>query len=1052
MAEFFINRPIVAIVISIIIVTLGVLAIFTLPIERFPNIVPPEIRVEAIYTGADAETLEKSVAAPLEQQMSGVDYMNYMYSMNSSSGMMRLYVNFDVKSNPDIDQILAQLRQGQAQSQLPEDVRNYGVVVKKGGTAPMLLFGLYSPKGTRNAVFLANYANISLIDRLLRIPGIAQINIFGAGQYALRIWVNPDTLAKLGLTVPEIVNAIRKQNTVNPAGKIGGDPAPEGQQLTYTVRTEGRLVSEEEFGAIVVRANTDGSLVRLKDVARIELGAQDYNIRNRLNGKPAAMMALYQTPGTNALEAARGAKRVMEEAKARFPSDLDYVVAIDTTKSVTEGIKEIVITLVEAMILVIIVVFIFLQGWRATLIPTLAIPVSLVGTFAFFPLLGFSINTLSLFGLVLAIGLVVDNAIIVVEAVERHMEEEGLSPREATIKTMAEVSGPIVAITLILMVVFVPTIFIPGITGRLYQQFAVTIAISVLLSTVNALTLSPALAALILKPRKEGRGLLGRFYRRFNIMFGNATRRYVQLCGYLIKKSVLALAFIGIAILFVALLGKTLPTGFLPEEDDGYFYINVTMPGAASLARTDAVCRQIEGILAKTPGIHYYTTVAGFSLFDTSPNPSMAFYFVSLKDWGERKKTEEQKDAILNALNHQLAALPQGIAFAFPPPAIPGIGHAGGVTFILEDREGKDVGFLAENTRKFIEAARKRPELARVTTVFQADVPQMLVKVDRDKVLRQGIDINQVYQTMQAFMGGSFVNYFNRFGRQWQVYVQAEGDYRGNVENIGRFSVLNNKGDRVPLSSLITVGPASGPETIMRFNLYRSARIDVTANPGYSSAQAMAALEEVFRDTMPREMGYDYLGMSFQEKKAQEGVPAWAIFAFSLFCVFLILAAQYESWSLPVSVLVTTPIAVFGALAAIWMRGQTNNVYAQIGLIVLIGLTAKNAILIVEFAKRAHEGGASLVDAALKGALLRLRPILMTSFAFILGVVPLAISSGAGSRGRQIMGTIVAGGTIAASILAIFLIPAAFYVVARWSMGKNERENGIETPEIDNAK
>lgn len=1048
MSRFFINRPIVAIVISIIIVTFGILALFNLPIERFPNIIPPEIRVETVYSGADAETMEKSVATPIEQQMSGVDYLNYMYSMNSSSGMMRLYVNFDVKSNPDIDQVLAQLRQGQAQSQLPDDVRNYGVTIKKGGSAPFLIIALRSPKETRDAVFLANYANISLIDRLLRVPGVSHANIFGAGQYAIRIWVRPDILAKLGITIPEIVGAIKKQNAVNPAGKIGGEPAPPGQQFTYTVRTEGRLSSEEEFGAIVVRANTDGSIVRLKDLARVELGAQDYNMKSRLNGKPSALIALYQTPGTNALMAAANVKKAMEEAKSRFPSDLDYVVAIDTTKSVTEGIKEIAITLLEAMILVIIVVFIFLQGWRATLIPTLAIPVSLIGTFAVFPFLGFSINTLSLFGLVLAIGLVVDNAIIVVEAVERHMEE-GLAPKDATIKTMEEVSGPIMAITLILMVVFVPTIFIPGITGRLYQQFAVTIAISVLLSTVNALTLSPALAALILKPRKESRGALGRFYTRFNIIFGKTTNKYVNFCGYLIKKSVVSLVFIGAAILFVALLGKALPTGFLPEEDEGYFYISVSLPGAASLERTDATCRQIETILARTPGIKYYTTVAGFSLFETSPSPSMAFYNVNLKDWGERKKPEEQKDAILGYLNREFAALPQGIAFAFPPPAIPGIGHAGGVTFILQDREGKDIGFLAANTAKFIDAARKRPELARVTTSFQASVPQRLVKVDREKVLRQGVDIGQVYQTMQAFMGGTFINYFNRFGRQWQVYVQAEGDYRGNAEDIGQFSVLNEKRNPVPLSSLINIQPTSGPETTMRFNLYRSARIDVTAKPGYSSAQAMKALEEVFHETMPREMGFDYLGMSFQEKKAQEGVPAWVIFAFSLFCVFLILAAQYESWSLPISVLITTPIAVFGAFAAIMLRGQVNNVYAQIGLIVLIGLTAKNAILIVEFAKRAYERGEPLVDAALEGARLRLRPILMTSFAFILGVAPLAVSSGTGAAGRQIMGTIVAGGTIAASFIAVFLIPVAFYVISKFSAGKKKGGNCFEEKEDD---
>ncbi|OPY62674.1 MAG: Efflux pump membrane transporter BepG [Syntrophorhabdaceae bacterium PtaU1.Bin034] len=1047
MSRFFINRPIVAIVISVIIVTVGVLAIFTLPVEQFPNIVPPEIRVETVYTGADAETLEKSVANPIEQQMNGVDNMIYMYSMNSSSGMLRLFVIFDAKSNPDTDQILAQLRQGQAQSQLPEDVRNYGVTVKKGSTAPFLMLALHSPKGTRDSVFLANYANISLVDQILRVPGIAQANVLGVGQYAIRVWVKPDALAKLGITVPEIASAIRKQNAVNPAGKIGGEPALPGQQFTYTLRTKGRLVSEEEFGSIVIRANRDGSIVRLKDVARIELGPQDYNMKSRLNGKSSALIALYQTPGTNAVTAAEGVKKVMEEAKTRFPSDLDYVVSLDTTKSVTEGIREIVKTLIEAIVLVVIVVFIFLQGWRAILIPALAIPVSLLGTFIFFPLLGFSVNTLSLFGLVLAVGLVVDDAIIVVEAVERHIEE-GMTPREATIKTMDEVSGPIVAITLILMVVFIPTVFIPGITGRLYQQFAATIAISVLLSTVNALTLSPALAALILKPQQGRRGLLDRFYRRFNIVFEKTTSRYVNFCGYLIGKSAIGLVFIALTLVVVALLGKTIPSGFLPEEDQGYLFINVSLPGAASFQRTDAVCREIESILARTPGIGYYSTVVGLSVLESSYTPSAGFYFVSLKDWSERKKPEEKIDAILESLNRQLGALPQAIAFALPPPAVPGIGNAGGVSFILEDRAGKDIGFLSENTTKFITAAKKRPELARVTTSFQAGVPQALLTVDRDKVLRQGVDIDQVYQTVQAFMGGTFINYFNRFGRQWQVYVQADRNYRGNAEEIGMFSVLNDKHEKVPLSSVVSIEPTSGPETTMRYNLYRSARIDVMAKPGYSSAQAMSALETVFRETMPREMGFDYLGMSFQEKKAQEGVPAWAIFAFSLFCVFLILAAQYESWSLPVSVLVTTPIAVFGALSAIWLRGQTNNVYAQIGLIVLIGLTAKNAILIVEFAKRSYERGAPLLDAALEGARLRLRPILMTSFAFILGVAPLAVSTGAGAQGRQIMGTVVAGGTIAASVLAVFLIPVAFFLVSRLADRKKQKA-GVGVPEGD---
>jgi len=1046
MSKFFINRPIVAIVISLVLVIVGAITIVTLPVAQFPNIVPPEIQILATYVGADAQTLEQSVATPIEQQMNGVDNMNYMYSLNATgNSSTTLIVNFDVKTDPNTDLILAQSRETQAASQLPADVTNFGVTVRKSTTAPLMLIGLYSPNGTYDARFLANYAYINLSDPIARSPGIGQVQIFGAGQYAMRLWVKPDQLAKLGITVTEIVSAIQAQNTVNPAGKAGGEPAPPDQEFTYSVLAQGRLTSPEQFGQVVIRETPDGGVVRVKDVARIELGAQDYSLLSRLNGKPSAIIAVYQLPGSNAVDAASGINKLMGQMKQRFPADMDSVVSLDQTRSVTEGIKEIIETLVIAIILVILVVYLFLQGWRATLIPLLAVPVSLVGAFIFFPIFGFSINTLSLFGLVLAIGLVVDDAIVVVEAVERHIEES-MAPREAALKAMEEISGPLVGIALVLSAVFVPTAFVPGITGRLYQQFAVTIAISVIISAFNALTLSPALSALLLRPRKKGRGLLGKFFGWFNRIFGRATEGYVRWSEVLIRKSVIALAILvafGLAAFFFS---NRVPTSFLPEEDFGYLYVNMQLPNAASLGRTNEAARQVENILSQTPGVRYTTSVIGFSLLSYVRASYNAFFFVTLKPWDERKSKEEQYQVIKQHLNQELSKLPGGVAFAFSPPAIPGVGTSGGFTFVLEDRAGNDVQFLSDNLNTFMAAARKRPEIGSLSTTFLPSVPQKFITVDRDKVLKQGVALNDVYRTIQAFMGGLFVNYFNRFGRQWQVYIEAEGDYRTRAENVGQFYVRNNKGENVPLSALTKLEPRHGPEFTMRYNEYRSAQINGSAAPGYSSNQATTALEEVFAQTMPREMGFDYTGISYQEKKAQQGVPVTVIFGFSLLFVFLILAALYESWTLPFSVLLSTPVAVFGAFSVLWLRRVVlgwflpaymvqieNDVYSQIGLVMLIGLAAKNAILIVEFAKDEYEKGKPLVDAALEGARLRLRPILMTSFAFILGCVPLWTASGAGSVARQIMGTTVIGGMLAASAIGIFFIPAIFYLVEKFS-------------------
>ena len=1030
MSRFFIRRPIVAIVIAIVMVIVGVVAMVSLPVAQFPSIVPPEIQVTATYPGADAQTLEQSVAAPLEAQISGVDNMSFMYSVNANNGQSQITVDFDVNTDPNIDQVLTQLRTSQAQSQLPAQVNTSGLSIRKSPTSPMMLVALYSPKGTYDNVFLANYAYINLVDELTRVQGISQINVFGAGQYAMRAWVNPDQLAKLQVTVPQIVQALQAQNNVNPAGQIGGEPVPAGQQFTYTVRTQGRLISPEEFGDIVLRANPDGSILHLKDVARIELGAQLYNLSGRFNGKPAAILALYQLPGTNAVDAAKAVRARISQLSQKFPSDLSYVVALDTTASVTAGMQEIIYTLLEALGLVVLVVYLFLQGWRATIIPLLAVPVSLIGTFAIFPLLGFSINTLSLFGLVLAIGLVVDDAIVVVEAVERHIDE-GLSPRDAAIKAMDEVSGPVVAVALILAAVFIPTVFISGITGRLYQQFAVTIAISVVLSAFNALSLSPAMAALLLKPKDKNKkpGLLGRFFNWFNRMFARLTEGYVGLSAVLIRKAVVALLLLGVITAAAVIIGRKLPASFLPEEDYGYVYVSLQLPNASSLQRTSEAARKVEDIILHTPGVAGCTSVVGFSLLSRVQNTYSSFFFVTEKPWDERKSPEEQYDAIRAHLTRALQSVPDGTAFSFSPPAIPGVGTSGGVTFMLEDRSGADLPFLTQNVDKFMAAARKRPELTGIQSSYLPDIPQEYVEVDRAKAQRQQVNVGDVYQTMGAFMGGYLVNYFNRFGRQWQVYVEAEGDYRTNIQDLGRFYVANSSGGMVPLTALTSTKSIAGPEFTMRYNEYHAAQINASAAPGYSSGQAMKALEDTFASTMPREMGYDYTGMSYQEQKAAQGVSTVQVFGLSLLFVFLILAAQYESWSLPFSVLLGTPVAVFGAYLFLWARKFDNDVYAQIGLVMLIGLAAKNAILIVEFAKHEYESGKSAADAALTGGRIRLRPILMTAFAFILGCIPLWTASGSGAVSRKILGTAVIGGMLAASVIAIFMIPVTFDVV-----------------------
>jgi HAE1 family hydrophobic/amphiphilic exporter-1 len=1037
MARFFVDRPIVAIDISIVTVILGLVSMTGLPIAQFPSIIPPQIQIQTTYTGADAVTIEQSVATPLEQQMNGVEKMLYMQSTNANDGTMTLTVTFDVESEVNIDQVNAQNRVSQAQPNLPADVNQFGLTYRSTVGLPLVVISLYSPNGTYDSLFLGNYALINLNDSLYRVPGVGQVVNFGLSEYSMRIWVKPDKLAKLGIAVPDLVRAIQQQSAVNPAGRVGGEPAPKGQQLTYTVRAKGRLVTPEEFGDVVVRITPQGQVVRLKDVSRVELGALSYNQSGRFNGRPAALIAVFQTPGANALTVADGIKAMMGQLKERFPSDLDYRVSLDTSLPVTEGIKEIATTLGEAMVLVILVVFLFLQNWRATLIPLIAVPVSLIGTFAFFPMLGFSINTLSLFGLVLAIGLVVDDAIVVVEAVEHHIEE-GMSPREATLKAMSEVSGPVVGIALVLSSVFIPIGLMSGIQGRLNKQFAVTIAISVLISAFNALTLSPALSAMLLKPRHEATGPLARFFGAFNRGFAKVTRGYVSLSGGLIRKTAISVLILLGFVLLAGGLGRQLPTGFVPDEDQGYLILNVQLPDAASFERTNEVTRKIERLLSHTKGVRLNTTINGFSLLTRTSASYTAFFFLSLEPWEERKDPSLSYRAILASLNKTLRAeVPEAIAFAFAPPAIPGIGSAGGFSFWLQDRSGGSVEFLSENLQKFLEAARKRPELANVNSTFRSTVPQIYADVDREKLLKQGVAVADVYQTLQAFLGGVFVNQFNRFGRQWRVFLQAEGEDRVAPEDIGRFHVRNNDGNMLPLSTVVTTRRIFGPEYTQRFNVFRAAQVTGLPGPGYSSGQAMAALEEVAKQVLPREMGYDWADLSYQEKRAAG--RAGLVFALSLGFVFLILAALYESWSLPFSVLLSVPVAVAGAFLGLYLRGFALDVFGQIGLVMLIGLAAKNAILIVEFAKDGFERGEGLVDAALEGARLRLRPILMTSFAFILGCVPLWIASGAGASGRQVLGTAVVSGMLAATGIAIFVIPFLFVKVERLAGAEKQK-------------
>ncbi len=1029
MADFFIRRPIVAMVISIVTVIVGLASLSRLPIAEYPVVSPTLIQATTTYRGAAAEAVMESVASPIESKVNGVDKLLYVQSMNTNDGKMVLNVTFDVGSDVDIMQVNTQNRVSQAEAQLPDAVKREGVVVNRSSPDILLAIGLSSPKGTYDGVFLGNYADINLVDMIKRVPGVGDVKNFTAQDYAMRVWLDPQKLAALALTPQDVANAIKEQNAQSPAGAIGAEPQRPGQESQFNIRAQGLLRHPKEFEDIIVRSGNDGSQVKIKDLGRVDLGAQTYSLRARMDKAPAGALGVYLAPGANALQTADKVKGILADAATRFPPDMSYGIVLDSTLPVKASMNEIVHTLLEAVALVLVVVFVFLQSFRATIIPMLTVPVSLLGVFIAFPMLGFSVNTLSMFGLVLAIGIVVDDAIVVVEAVQHHIEH-GKTPVEATRQAMKEVSGPVVAIALILCAVFVPVAFMGGVTGRLYQQFAITIAVSVVFSAINALTLSPALSAMLLRKPVPGKGPLAWFFRKFNAGFDRITGGYGRIVGGLVRKStrsMLILVAVGGGIM---LLGKVVPGGFIPDEDKGYLFVAVELPEGASLQRSDEILKQVEAIVAATPGVRSALAISGTNILNSTNAPNAALMFVGLDEWDHRKTPDLQAKAIAMAWNRKFFAIPGARVFAFGPPALPGYGNASGFTMQLQDRAGGSVDDLAGYVQQFTAAAAKRPEIGRLTTTFQPSTPQVKVELDREKARTLGVPVDSVFQTLQAYLSGMYVNDFVRFGRVYKVFLQAEPEFTSTPPDIGRFFVRNNSGEMVPLSTLVKVGKMSGPNFSTRFNLYLSAEMMGAPAPGYSSAQALKAIEEIMAE-MPSNVGYEWSGLTLQEKKSEGQAPI--IFGLAVLFVFLLLAAQYESWSLPFAVLLSVPTVILGTMVGLALRHFELNVYAQVGLVMLIGLAAKNAILIVEFAKMRRDEGVPTIEAAIEGAKLRLRPILMTSFAFILGCVPLMLASGSGAASRSTMGTGVVFGMSIATLIGLFLIPVCYVFVQRFT-------------------
>ncbi|WP_447971114.1 efflux RND transporter permease subunit [Nitrospira sp. M1] len=1029
--HFFIDRPIFASVLSIIIVVIGLVSLQALPIAQFPQITPPMVQIDADYPGASAEVVAESVARPIEVQLPGIDNLLYYDSTSTNDGHMTMKLTFEIGTDVDIAQVQTQNRQRLAEPQLPDEVVRQGVTVKKTSPDLLAVIALSSNDPNHDTIYLSNYALLRILDNVKRLPGVGDASIFGGQNYSMRLILDPVSMAQLDLTPSDIADVVREQNRDFPAGRIGREPAPQGTELTIPIITHGRMSDVKEFENMIVRAYPDGSMVRLRDVATVELGAQSYDLQGRWDGKPNTFLITFLAPGANALDTIERVRNEMDRLAPSFPRGVSYDIPYNTTQFIEVSIKEVVKTLIEAMVLVILVVFLFLQSWRATLIPAVAVPVSLIGTFAGMAALDFSINTLTLFGMVLAIGIVVDDAIIVVENVERLMSQQGLSPKEAAQRAMSEVTGPVIASVLVLVAVFVPVGFLGGITGELYKQFAITIAVSVAISGIVALTLSPALCALVLKPAHgEPRG----FWKLFNQSFDWMQIRYVGAVGVLIRRSIMSLGIFAILLFTVWSLFKTIPGGFLPPEDQGYFITIVQLPDGASQERTIRVLEKVEGYFKSVPSVHSTDTLAGQNFIFNTRGANQATMFIPLHHWDEREEEHEQAPSLIAAAFQEFAKIPEALILAFNPPSIRGVGATGGFTLQLQDPSGGDFKKFAAVTQEFVTKAGEHPAIAAANTSFRISAPRLNAMVDRDRAKALGVPISEVFDTMQAYFGNLYINDFVRFGRVYRVQTEALPQYRSSPEDISKMYVRaqnGSGGSMVPLNTVVTTEFTTGPDPVTHFNGFNTALVLGGAAPGYSSEEALDALEEVADEVLtPQGYAIDWSGMSFQERKA--GGQSVMVFAFAMLMVFLVLAALYESWSIPFAVLLAVPFSILGALGAVWMRGMTNDIYFQIGLVTLIGLAAKNAILIVEFANQRYEEGHSLVDAALEAARLRFRPIIMTSVAFILGVVPLVIASGAGAASRNSIGTGVFGGMLAATFLAVFFVPLFFVVIGKF--------------------